>query len=45
MNRIGGVIMLSVLTSSREGLGCSPVRVVPNTIKLVFVASPLSTKH
>ena len=40
-NRIGGV-MVSVLASSA---GSSPGRVKPKTIKLVFVASPLSTQH
>ena len=36
-NRVGGV-MISVLASS-------PDRVKPKTMKLVFVASPLSTQH
>jgi hypothetical protein len=39
-NRIGGVIV-----SVRYIVGSSPGRVKPMTIKLVFVASPLSTQH
>ena len=38
INRIGGVIV-----SVRYIVGSSPGRVKPMTIKLVFVASPLST--
>jgi hypothetical protein len=34
--------MVSVLISI---VGSSPGRVIPKTIKLVFVASPLSTQH
>jgi hypothetical protein len=34
--------MVSVLVSI---VGSSPGRVIPKTIKLVFVASPLSTQH
>ena len=41
-NPIGGV-MVSVLASSVVDQGSSPGRVKPKTIKLVCVASPLST--
>ena len=44
LNRIGGV-MVSVLASSAVDRGFEPDRVKPKTIKLVFVASPLSTQH
>ena len=44
LNRIGGV-MVSVLASSAVDCGFEPDRVKPKTIKLVFVASPLSTQH
>ena len=40
MNSISGA-MVSVLASS----GLSPGRVNPKTIKLVFLASPLSLQH
>ena len=44
-NRIGGVIV-SMLASIAVDRGFKPDRVKPKTIKLVFVASPLSTaKH
>ena len=43
-NRIGGVIV-SVLASSSVDRGFEPLRVNTKTIKLVFVASPLSTQH
>ena len=41
-NRIGGV-MYNALASSAVDRGFG--RVKPKTIKLVFVASPLSTQH
>ena len=41
-HRIRGV-MVSVLASGAIDWGSSPGRVKPRTIKLVFVASPLST--
>ena len=44
VNRIGGV-MVSVLASSAVDVGLSPSRVKPRIMKLVFVASPLSTQH
>ena len=44
LNRIGGV-MVSVLASSAVDCGFEPDRVKPKTIKLVFVASPLSTQR
>ena len=44
MNRIGGV-MVSVLALSAVDRGFKPGWVKPKTIKLVFVASPLSTQH
>ena len=44
INHIGGV-MVSMLTSMWKIVGLSPGRVKPKTIKLVFVASPLSTQH
>ena len=37
--------MVSVLASSVVDREFEPRRVKPNTIKLVFVASPLSTQH
>jgi hypothetical protein len=37
--------MVSVLTSSAVDRGFEPVRIKPKTIKLVFVASQLSTQH
>jgi hypothetical protein len=40
-NRIGGVVV-SVLASSAVGRELRPGRVIPKTIKLVCVASPLS---
>ena len=45
-NRIGGV-MVAVPASSVVGRGfeSSPGQIKPKTIKLVFVASPLSTQH
>jgi hypothetical protein len=43
-NHTGGV-MVSVLASSAEIVGSSPVRVKPKTIKLVFVASPLGKQQ
>ena len=43
-NRIGGVIV-SMLASNAVDRGFEPDRVKPKTIKLVFVASPLSTQH
>jgi hypothetical protein len=43
-NRICGV-MVSVLASSAVDRGLEPGRVMPKTIKLVCVASPLSTQH
>ena len=42
LNRIGG-IMVSVLALSAVGHGLSSSWVKPKTMKLVFVASPLST--
>jgi hypothetical protein len=42
--RIGGV-MVSMLTSSAVGRGFESSRVIPKTIKLVFVVSPLSMQH
>jgi hypothetical protein len=44
INRILGVMVI-VLASSAEIMGSNPNRVKPNTMKLVFVVSPLSTKH
>ena len=43
-NCIGGV-MVSVLASSAVDRGFEPGQVKPKTIKLVCVASPLSTEH
>ena len=43
-NRIGDV-MVSVLASIAVDRGFKPGRVKPKTIKLVFVASLLSTQH
>ena len=40
-----GCVMVSMLTLNVVDLGSSPVRVIPMTLKLVFVASPLSTRH
>jgi hypothetical protein len=40
-----GGVMVSVLASSAVECGFEPDRVKPKTIKLVFVASPLSTQH
>jgi len=37
--------LVSVLASSAVIVGLSPGRVKPKNIKLVFVASPLSTQH
>jgi hypothetical protein len=37
--------MVSVLASSAVDRGSSPGRVKPKTIKLVLVASPLSTRY
>ena len=44
VNRIGGV-MVSVLASNAVERGFEPGQVKPKTIKLVFVASQLSTQH
>jgi hypothetical protein len=45
LNRIGG-IMLSILASSVIDCGFEPcVRLNPKTIKLVVIASPLSTQY
>ena len=44
IDHISGV-MVSVLASSAVYRGLSHGRVKPKTIKLVFVASPLSTQH
>jgi hypothetical protein len=44
MNRIG-CVMVSMLTSSAVGRGFESGRVIPKTIKLVFVVSLLSTQH
>jgi hypothetical protein len=44
MNRISD-IMVSVLVSSVVDRGFEPGWVKPKTIKLVFVASPLSMQH
>ena len=43
-NRISGV-MVSVLNSSAVDRGFESDQVQPQTIKMVFVASPLSTQH
>jgi hypothetical protein len=43
-NRIGGV-MVSVLASSVVDRGLEPRSGQPKTMKLVFVASPLSTQQ
>ena len=43
-NHISGV-MVSMLASSAIDHGSSPDRVKPKAIKLIFVASPLSTQH
>jgi len=43
-NRIGGV-MVSVLASSAVDRVLEPRSYQSKTIKLVFVASPLSTQH
>ena len=43
LNHIGGV-MVSVLVSSVVDRGFEPCRAKPKTIKLVCVASPLSTR-
>jgi hypothetical protein len=40
-----GGVMVSVLASSAVECGFEPDRVKPKTIKLVCVASPLSTQH
>jgi hypothetical protein len=37
--------MVSVLVSSAEDRGFEPSLIKPNTIKLVFVAFPLSKQH
>ena len=37
--------MVSVLASSEVDHGFEPDRVIPKTMKLVFVASPLSTQY
>jgi hypothetical protein len=37
--------MVSVLTSKAVDCGFEPRRIKPKTIKLIFVASPLSTPH
>jgi hypothetical protein len=37
--------MVRVLSTSAVDRGFDPGRVKPRTIKLVFVASPLSTQH
>jgi hypothetical protein len=37
--------MVSMLASSAVDRGFDPGRIKPKTIKLVFVASPLSTQH
>ena len=44
LNRICGV-MVNVLASSVVDRGIEPDCIKPKTIKLVFVASPLSTHH
>jgi hypothetical protein len=44
VNRIGGVI-ISVLASTVIDRGFESDRVISKTIKLIFVASPLSTQH
>jgi hypothetical protein len=44
-DHIGGIIMVSMLASSVVDRGSSPGRVKPKSIKLVFVASLLSTQH
>jgi hypothetical protein len=44
INRISGV-MVNVLALSAVDRGFEPDRVKPKTIKLVFVASPLSMQH
>ena len=44
INVIGGV-MVSLLASSSVDRGFEPGRVKPKTIKLIFVASPLSAQH
>ena len=44
VNRIGGV-MVSMLASGAVDCGCEPWSGQTKTIKLVFVASPLSTQH
>ena len=44
MNHICGV-MVSLLASSAVDRGFKPYRVKSKTIKLVFVACPLSTQH
>ena len=44
INRIDGV-MVSMLASSEVDRGFDPGRVKPKTIKMVFVASLLSTQH
>ena len=43
-HRIGSV-MVSMLTSSVVDRGFEPRSVKPKTIKLVCIASPLSTQH
>jgi hypothetical protein len=45
MHLLYGGVMFSVLASSEEDRGSSHGRVKPKTIKLVCVASPLSTQH
>ena len=37
--------IVSMLASSAEGRGFIPIQVIPKTLKLVFVASPLSREH
>ena len=43
-NRIGGV-MVSMFVTSAADRGFEPDHVRPKTIKLVFVASPISKQH
>ena len=44
VNPIGDV-MVSALPSSLVDRGFDPDRVKPKTIKMIFVASPISTQH
>ena len=37
--------MVSVLASNAVDRGFEPGRVIPKTIKLIFVTFPLSTQH